>query len=54
MGVPVPGGESPWGALCKRLSGTFRPDGPADSSGDGGGSSGRRSVEELHLLQQKR
>ncbi|XP_062984552.1 transient receptor potential cation channel subfamily V member 5 [Elgaria multicarinata webbii] len=48
MGVPVPVENGPLGALWKRLSLTvWRSDGP-----QGGG--GRRSVDEMHLLQQKR
>ncbi|KAJ6653609.1 hypothetical protein lerEdw1_009043 [Lerista edwardsae] len=47
MGVPVPGENGPLGAFWKRLSRTWRP----DETRAGGG---RRSVDEMHLLQQKR
>ncbi|XP_061493571.1 transient receptor potential cation channel subfamily V member 5-like [Rhineura floridana] len=47
MGVPVPGENGPLGALWKRLSGTLRPD-------DSRGGRGQRSIDEMHLLQQKR
>ncbi|XP_066471074.1 transient receptor potential cation channel subfamily V member 6-like [Tiliqua scincoides] len=47
MGVPVPGENGPLGAFWKRLSRTLRPE-----QNQAGG--GPRSLDEMHLLQQKR